>query len=1062
MSSVDLNIIQRGAASDFKWTAEPGSITAADLGTIGEQRTDNGGALNALPTPFARFYIFKEAFRRVLEERNDPKKQAGKAYERLVSNCLDVFELLYNKNYHENHWQGSNLRQRIVIKEWNYDTDLNTLKANVPILGTAIESYFADDLGNKNKKLFFVILEQNGKEYLLATSSPFTGFITPPDMDLKKDKNGSSGGGMVFSGENYRSLESIHRESTGRYFQDIQLFDKRPAPFMNYMYNVLFGGGYNLDPSFNELRDYIQSFGSDPQIKSDYNAGSLSPIYSNDNNEVIVNGLGIKTSTGIKSLNYFSESIIKVPYRLSGKFQTMKFENDDPKRNHDYLIPLSAQAFKVIGEGNLTATCIERNNADVVEVKFCHGGEEFKKTYRTGSTIRNGEGVILSLDTAKVNLDLALFPNILSTKSEENNYFKVYVTISDNNNRKTFTVDDISLDFYRNVDGKYQMIEVAVDKTFNNGIRPVFVRSRQDDNIECSSKIYEVFNTDFDAILATAKIDDKVFSFALFPVWDKAVESNKIFEYAIDLGTSNTYISRKEKDQMREPQQLTMDKPVVSYLHDKVGSIQQNQVSCWENNTPEVFRATFKTEFAPPYIDGKVYKFPARTALCLTDADSSKPSLFDNSNIAFFYEKNSPAKNQRIITDIKWSADEEYLRVFIRELLLIIKADILQENGIISKTGLIWFRPLSFKDSMKTRFENIWKEEAKYILNIESSNDQIKCYTESEAPYYYFNAKDEYKSVESVAIIDIEGGSTDFVYFQKGNPKIANSVHFGCDIMWGNAFNKFRNAKDNGIYLKYKNTIGFLSEPLKKLNEEMVKNADSTTQDIINFWISNNDETRIADKLKSDFSHVFAYHYTATLYYLASLLKAKRLDHPRTITFSGNGSRYIDNYFTSDIRLVTEVTHMIMSDVFGTEIRDIQLVLPEVRKESTCYGGLYHKEGAPQPEPVIYYGDGSGHECKDVKELLDNYKDIKPKVIAQIKAMNDVYKQVLSLLIRRDALGRQINVDNVLDIVNSGIADNLDSKVQTEIRGVYSDQEQYNDTLFFIPIKDALLQLTKH
>ena len=73
MASIDLNIIQRGAASDFKWTAGPGRITAADLGNIGEQRTDNGGALNALPTPFARFFIFKEAFRRVLEEKNDTK-----------------------------------------------------------------------------------------------------------------------------------------------------------------------------------------------------------------------------------------------------------------------------------------------------------------------------------------------------------------------------------------------------------------------------------------------------------------------------------------------------------------------------------------------------------------------------------------------------------------------------------------------------------------------------------------------------------------------------------------------------------------------------------------------------------------------------------------------------------------------------------------------------------------------------------------------------------------------------------------------------------------------------
>ena len=108
--------------------------------------------MNALPTPFASFYIFKEAFRRVLEERNNPAKQAGRAYERLVSNCLDVFELLYNKNYHENLWKGSDLK--IVIKEWNYSDDLNTLKTVVPVLGTAVESYFNDDLRD-NKFSFY-------------------------------------------------------------------------------------------------------------------------------------------------------------------------------------------------------------------------------------------------------------------------------------------------------------------------------------------------------------------------------------------------------------------------------------------------------------------------------------------------------------------------------------------------------------------------------------------------------------------------------------------------------------------------------------------------------------------------------------------------------------------------------------------------------------------------------------------------------------------------------------------------------------------------------------------
>ena len=45
MSSIDINIIQRGITNNFEWSAEQGHITAADLGKIGEQRTDKANAM---------------------------------------------------------------------------------------------------------------------------------------------------------------------------------------------------------------------------------------------------------------------------------------------------------------------------------------------------------------------------------------------------------------------------------------------------------------------------------------------------------------------------------------------------------------------------------------------------------------------------------------------------------------------------------------------------------------------------------------------------------------------------------------------------------------------------------------------------------------------------------------------------------------------------------------------------------------------------------------------------------------------------------------------------------
>ena len=67
MARIDLNIVDRGT-SGSDWIAEDVGLTAEHLDDVLEQKTDNSGALNSLPTPFARFFVAREAFRRVMEE----------------------------------------------------------------------------------------------------------------------------------------------------------------------------------------------------------------------------------------------------------------------------------------------------------------------------------------------------------------------------------------------------------------------------------------------------------------------------------------------------------------------------------------------------------------------------------------------------------------------------------------------------------------------------------------------------------------------------------------------------------------------------------------------------------------------------------------------------------------------------------------------------------------------------------------------------------------------------------------------------------------------------------
>ena len=100
MARVDLNIVDRGTSST-SWTPEDVALTAEHLDEVMEQKTDNSGALNSLPTPFARFFVAREAFRRAYEEKLNPRKEAGFAYRQMVSDILDVYELLFNLKYHK-------------------------------------------------------------------------------------------------------------------------------------------------------------------------------------------------------------------------------------------------------------------------------------------------------------------------------------------------------------------------------------------------------------------------------------------------------------------------------------------------------------------------------------------------------------------------------------------------------------------------------------------------------------------------------------------------------------------------------------------------------------------------------------------------------------------------------------------------------------------------------------------------------------------------------------------------------------------------------------------------
>ena len=1056
MSSVDLNIIERGLKGQA-WTAEKGPITAGDLAKISEQRTNNSSALNALPTPFARFFVVKEAFRRALEEIKDPDKIAGDAYNRLVSDTLDIFELLYNLTYHQSRWDNS---RKIVIREWEAATDLKNLKTHVPILGNAVENYFSSDLKASVDRLFFVVLIDEGRDYLLAASSPFTGFITPPDLDKKVDHRGSST--TSFLGKRYRQMPSLVRKSGGTYFRDICMFGARDKNFKNYMFYLI--DKFPLGDEMKELRDYIKQIQiTDPEINKSWHP-QLKPIISDNSNELTVNGLYISKDSGLSTVNFFNDTLIRLPFRLSKDYyQPMTYVGADENRDFDFLLPISREAMSLI-EGDFECIC-KVTNAKVI-ITFKYKGQEYSKDYYVDSDNLGTRGRIVNMQRENINFNLAVFPNILSPNKSENNYFKVMAVLNDaTTDFRPVSINNIELSFFlRNGDDRFEEIE-TIDKDNTHakfGVRPAVVRSEQNDEREVASgsKFYEIFNAQFDAISLHFSLDSGSCEGVLIPNWKRAQSTQDSYTYAIDLGTTNTYISCCKFGRDNEPEQLNMDEPMVAFLHDFKRSSQHSLVSVIENAIAPKCRKNFNTEFVPALIDGSIYHFPIRTAFCIKKGDRSKPSLFDNCNIAFFYEKSMGLGNQSILTDIKWEdSHEKELRLFIRELLLIVKTDVLQKNGLLANTKLIWFRPLSFKGGIKDLYTSIWNEEARNVLNIGSS--QVACISESEAPYYYFSKKNSFNSVNAVSIVDIGGGSSDFIYFADGKPQIANSVHFGCDVLWGNGFSGFDNDRVNGIYERFVDTVhlGDHTDELEQLNIKMRADNEVSTKDIINFWLSNNDRCEITKKLKEAYKPLFLYHFASIVYFMAKMYKSKDLACPRSVLFCGNGSRYIDGLLSSDKATIKELVATIFKEVYG-EIKDIQVILPESRKECTCYGGLYRNSDADVPNEFNFQGV-SGKAYETVEQLKSDFPMISRELLDIFNSFNLLYSKLLRILISNGELDKQIDINEIISLISTGIQDSLEKNFKTQVLQKLSDSDAYHDSVFFLPIIDNVLKLTK-
>ena len=107
-----------------------------DINNIRVLNARNDKSLNAIPSPLARIHLFEAAFSLVYQDELHGTNVSGDAYKKLVSDCFDVFELLFNWNNHIR--EGKDLK----IVSWNRENETAIRKSFIWPLCTSSRKGF--------------------------------------------------------------------------------------------------------------------------------------------------------------------------------------------------------------------------------------------------------------------------------------------------------------------------------------------------------------------------------------------------------------------------------------------------------------------------------------------------------------------------------------------------------------------------------------------------------------------------------------------------------------------------------------------------------------------------------------------------------------------------------------------------------------------------------------------------------------------------------------------------------------------------------------------------------
>ncbi len=1062
----------------------------------------------SIPTPFARLVLFNGAFDHVNQVFNDATNQiphnSDSNHHKLVSLCLDMLEFIYK--------YGDSSSFKVV--RWDKNAQIQELKNSNEFhakLAEAFDFAFSNDYGQ-----YLYLFYYEGK--LIGGTSPYTFVYTNPnlretfpgltDHNLFDIKDPKALHDRAYEFKEYlyklRRTYQIGGTEIGKYINDsfvnyeintpltkvINQFSTLKENEMNrefegsYVHlsdsnglgfnfqpqqipilvkdnaNVKFTSGYHIRPTRDvniaKMPLALSDAGCDgcAYIDNSYwQQGSLDPGAAAT---PIVNRILPKSAIKwpyVMPCDFLQDKLIVVPYNINDS----KFYSGSNEKIK-FLLPIKREFFKYFRPEDIPNMMTLKESCDVdgkiidVEVQLSipiKGGKvAFTKTYKYDS------GEVIDATDGVATFDIAIFPFFKDEVVTNNNYQLML----------GYNMQNVSLAYYtmNALDDELQPIQ----KTPNGNVGAVAQCERS--NTDFKTRHYNI-NRAFD--LLEVRIGDSVGVVLPKMTPIDSSKSSENFTFCIDFGTTNTHIAYSRGDSESDVKPFTIkygqDEQVV-YLNNHLFADGQHLLE-GGFEAADSFLTKLKQEFVKPEMNEGF--LPMNTVICEKKVLGGEAQLFSSMNVAF-YSGDETAKlisnkeDNKYEDNLKWNTDpfsRKRMENFFVEMLMLMKHKSLLNDGG-ADFSVVVTHPQAMQGNVRSAFKNTWKEAAK-IVGLNPNN--ISFEYESVAPYYSFLRQKQL--TRPYVNMDIGGGSVDILYNEPGEHGTccSYSVEFASKDIWGDGCNPLVQGGMNGFLSYYESKKGFNNA---KKEYEVIKSQWKNSSSIINQLFKDPRRYNFSEQIcGSRLIAIPILHFTSLIYYLGLAIKRDELQIPSYITFTGMGSKYI-KMIAEENNDVSGLINTILGYCLEEKC-NVEVLFADNPKQVTAEGGVTVNVATRKKLEIIK------PEGSNVIGLKEEDLDSKVKVK---DVLNGVYKE--EVLSHYEAIVKLLGSEEFKEMLNRISTDycdavlfmlKLDVKqlfrdsfeaynttiIKTRYNNQYTDDQTWNESMFFWPLKDALYQI---